>query len=395
MARPKKTRYFNETPLQDNLYPDNKGREGHWRYKRPDGTFKHFFAATVPEANKIAAYTNERRDTYTAAPTKHSNFGTLAHYVDQFISYREEQSPDLNQKGSWQRRIYALKQFTRTVTLPVSQLDRADIHAWWDTLSGHQQRQRHAEFRKFFNYLMGRNLLPRLQYNPFTTSDDKPKLYKKSRPKRQSKRLTRDGFWKIYQCAGELGYDCLQIAMGISLLTFMREGDICDLRLDHDIEDTLLQRVIGKSAAQKGNTNAARLKWDLGNYNLLRQLIQRSRELSLQNRRCPFVISHWPKQKRLGKTKEHLAQVTPRRLIAMFDEARKLAGFTGPNAPVFHGIRSLADLLAKEAGYDIKVVQHAMAHSSEEMTKAYLEGHQLPFEEVNVQFTEQDIGGNF
>lgn len=395
MARPKKKRFFEEVLLEDNLYPDNKKRIGHWRYLRPDGTFKHFTADTTNEANEIAAYTNKQRGSYTAKKPSGNNFGTLAHYVEPYIAYREEQSPDLKEKGSWKRRIYALKQFTRTVTLPLAQIDRADIDAWWDTLTGHMQRQRHAEFRKFFNYLMGRNLLPRLQYNPFTTADDKPKLYKKSRPKRQSQRLTRAGFWKIYQCAGELGYDCLQIAMGISLLTFMREGDICDLRLDHDIEENLLKRVIGKSEAQKGSASASRLKWDLGNYNLLRQLIQRARELSLQNRRCPFVINHWPKQKRLGKTKVHIAQVTTRRLIAMFDEARTMAGFKGANAPVFHGIRSLADLLAKEAGYDIKIVQHAMAHSSEEMTKAYLEGHQLPFEKVDVQFTEQDIGGSF
>ena len=395
MARPKKDRFYQGTKLEDHLYPDNKGREGYWRYRRPDLSFKTFHASTPEAANAIARHNNERRESFSSERKSSPTFGTLAHYVKPYIAYREEQSPDLKSKDSWTRRIYSLNQFTKTITKPIPRITRDDIQMWWDTLTGHQQRQRHAEFRKFFNYLMGRGLLNHLEYNPFTTADDRPKLYKKSRPARQSKRLTREGFWNIYRCAGELGYDCLQIAMGISLLTFMREGDICDLRLDHDIEENLLKRVIGKSKAQKGSINASRLKWDLGNYNLLRELIQRSRELSLKNRRCPFVISHWPKQKRLGKTKEHLAQVTPRRLIAMFDEARKLAGFTGSNAPVFHGIRSLADLLAKEAGYDIKVVQHAMAHSSEEMTKAYLEGHQLPFEQVDVQFTEKDIGGNF
>lgn len=395
MARPKKDRFFQGTKLEDYLYPDNKGREGYWRYRRPDLSFKTFHAATIEAANSIAQHNNERRDSFSTEKQASPKFGTFAHYVPMYIKYREEQSPDLKSKSSWQRRIYSIHQFTKIMTKPLSQISRDDLQAWWDTLTGHQQRQRHAEFRKFFNYLMGRGMLGQLEYNPFTTADDRPKLYKKSRPSRQSKRLTREGFWKIYECAGELGYECLQVAMGISLLTFMREGDICDLRLDQDIEENLLQRVIGKSEAQKGSVKASRLKWDLGNYNLLRELIQRSRKLSLKNRRCPFVISHWPKQKRLGKTKAHIAQVTPRRLISMFDESRKAAGFTGDAAPVFHGIRSLADLLAKEAGYDIKIVQHAMAHSSEEMTKAYLEGHQLPFEEVDVQFTEKDIGGTF
>lgn len=394
MARPRKQRYYEDVQLEDNLYPDNRGRYCHWRYKRPDGTFKHFTANTVQDANAIAAYTNQRRDTYVST-RQPDVFGTLAHYVDEYIRYREEQSVDLKSKRSWHNRCYALRQFTRTITLPVSQIDRPDIQAWWDTLSNHQQKQRHAEFRKFFNYLMGRSLLPRLQYNPFTTADDRPRLYTKSLPARRSQRLTRTGFWRIYACAGELGYTCLQVAMGISLLTFMREGDICDLRLDEDIEENLLKCVIGKSAAQKGSVNAARLKWDLANYNLLRQLLNHARELSLQNRRCPFVISHWPKQKRMGKTKEHVAQVTPRRLIAMFDEARRMAGFTGPNPPVFHGVRSLADKLATDAGYNIKTIQHAMAHASEDMTRKYLDGHELPYEHVEVKFTEQDIGGGF
>lgn len=395
MARPKKTRYVNGVKLEDNLYPDNRGRSCYWRYKRPDGTFRHFTAETVDAANYIARYNNERRDSHSPAKPAGNKLGTLAHYVDDFISYRETQSPDLTTKRSWHNRCYSLRQFTRTMTKQIAYLERSDVQDWWDTLSHHQQKARHAEFRKFFNYLMGRGLLPRMDYNPFTTADDRPRLYTRSQPARRAKRLTREGFWAIYRSAGELGYECLQIAMGISLLTFMREGDICDLRLDEDIEDNLMKRVIGKSENQKGSAKASRLKWDLGNYRLLRKLIQRARELSLQNRRCPFVISHWPKQRRLGKTKTHLAQVTPRRLIAMFDESRKRAGFTGDDAPGFHHVRSLADKLAADAGYNIKVIQHAMAHSSEEMTRLYQDGHELPYEPVEIAFTEEQIGGSF
>lgn len=396
MARPKKARYVDGIKLEDNLYRDNKGRENYWRYMKPDGKAKIFFAETVEKANAAAAYNNERRDSYVAtAPTKKNNFGQLSFYLPDFIKWREEQSPDLKAKGSWEKRKYALNQFCNVIDMPLGQIERKTIHDWWDTLTGHMQRQRHAELRRFFNYLMGRELLPRLEYNPFTLSDDRPRLYQKSRPKRKSQRLTRHGFWKIYNAAGELGYDCLQIAMGISLLTFMRETDILTLKINEDIENDLLKRVIGKSEQQKGEVKAARLKWDLGNYNLLRKLINRGRELSLKNGRCPYLISHRPLQKRLGKTKDHMFQVTPRRLISMFDEARKLAGFKGDDAPVFHSIRSLADFLAAEAGYDIKDVQHAMAHSSEEMTEAYLVGHDLPYDQVAITFTEKEIGGSF
>jgi integrase len=242
---------------------------------------------------------------------------------------------------------------------------------------------------------MGRSLLNKLEYNPFTTADDKPRLYVRSQPKRQSQRLTRDSFWKIYNAAGELDYPCLQIAMGISLTTFMREADICGLLLSDNVEGDLLKKVIGKSKNQKGDAKAARLAWDVGNYDLLRQLLHRARELSMINRRCPYVISHWPKQKRLGKGKTHYAQVTPRRLITMFAEARELAGFTGDNPPVFHGVKSLAIKLATDAGYKRKTIQHASAHSSDKVQDVYLEGHDLPFDDVEIVFSASEIGGEF
>ena len=50
MVRPKKPRLFDGVELADNLYPDNKKRPFYWRYKRPDGSFKHFTASSVIEA---------------------------------------------------------------------------------------------------------------------------------------------------------------------------------------------------------------------------------------------------------------------------------------------------------------------------------------------------------
>ena len=208
-------------------------------------------------------------------------------------------------------------------------------------------------------------------------------------------RLTITDFWKIYYNAKTLNYPALQIAMGISLVTFMREGDICSLQVSDDIEGNLLKTVIGKSKSQKDNAKAARLQWNVTNYELLRELIQKARELSLVNRRCTYLISYWPKQKRLGKGKLHFAQVTPRRLISMFEESRKMAGFTGSNPPTFHKIRSLAISLASDAGYAVEEISHASSHSSIGVTKDYMDGHKLPFDSVNIQFTAEQIGGCF
>ena len=63
--------------------------------------------------------------------------------------------------------------------------------------------------------------------------------------------------------------------------------------------------------------------------------------------------------------------------------------------PTLNSVRSLADKLAADADYDLKKIMHAMAHTTEDITKLYQECHQLPFDAVEIQFNEDDIGGNF
>lgn len=400
MARPKKRRELDGVRLEDNLYPDNKGRSGHYRYLRPDGTFKHFTAETPHRANDLARKANALRDEYVKPRADKQRLTMLGGYVEDFIEYRERQSPGLQGKASWRNRGYQLRQFGREIKIPFSRLSKRHIDDWWHGLTHHQQKARHAEFRRLFNYLMGRDVLPNFEYNPFTTADDRPRLYLNERPERTRKRLTRDGFWRVYQAAGRLGYEGLQVAMGLALTTFLREHDILTTRLSEHLDGDLLKRVISKSAAQKGHTKAARLQWDVGSYDLLRQVIKKGRELSLKNGRCPFLVSHKPKQRRIGKTKEHYAQVTPKRLQEMFSKSVREAGCwddlpTGMKPPTFHEIRSLADALATEAGYDISQIQHAMAHSDEAQTLMYQANQALPYEAVAIIFTEQNIGGNF
>lgn len=400
MVRPKKPRFIDGIALADNLYPDNKGRQGHYRYLRPDGTFKHFNADTLAKANDLAEKANSNRSAADKHKKPRKGLTMLGGYIEEYIEYREYTSPTISAKTSWRNRCYQMRQFGRVIELSFSKLTRAHIDDWWRTMTHHQQKARHAEFRKLFNYLMGRNVLPRLDYNPFTTADDRPRLYVHASPARKRQRLNIEDFWAIYQSAGRLNFVGLQIAMGVSLTTFMRQEDILTLRIDQHLDGDLLKRVIGKSLAKRGNTKACRLQWDVGNYELLKQLIKRGRELSLKNARCPFLVSHWPKQKRSGVTKIHCAQVTPKRLQTMFNLARdatkrfvSLSELQSP--PTFHEIRSLADKLAAQAGYDIEKIQHAMAHSDKSQSLMYLANHELPFEDVAVTFDSKMIGGDF
>jgi len=400
MARPKRPRLVDGIQLADHLYSTN--RPNYWRYNRPDGRWRYFTAVGVEAANRIAEANNARRHlASTSRADKPLGRDHLAYWIPLYVAYRERLDPRLTARQSWRNRVYAITALGKSMTkVPVGHIDRDTIETWWLQLTHHQQKQRHAEFRRLFNWLMGQGLCPRLEYNPFTTADDRPRLYLNGAPKKARLPLALGEFWRIYDAAGELGYEALQIAMGISLTTFMRESDICGLVIDEHLRDNLLRRVIGKSEAQRGTVGASRLSWDQTHYALLRQLIARGMQLSLKNQRCPYLISHRPKQKRRGSTKTHTHQVTARRLMTMFTESRIAAGVHIELPPdrtpaTFHEIRGLASALAARAGYDLEAIQRAMAHEDAKTTMGYQSEHDLPYEQVPIVMTAELLGRDF
>jgi integrase len=379
--RPKKPRLVDGIPLADNLYLDAYKRPGVYRYLRPDRSMKTFRAATVAEANAAAEEANSMRDQDIAAPRAVPQRHQFAFHVPLYIAYMEKINPKLKGKSEWKNNQYAMHQLAREFLL-LNQITHETLRTWWDGLTHHQQKQRQAPFRRLFNWLMGQSLLPRLQFNPLTMADDVPRLLVKLKPLKARPPLTQIGYHKVLKAAGELGYEALQLAMGISLYTTLREGDICNLRWIEHVVDGELRVVVGKSEAQRGSARAARLSWKLAEHPHLKKLIDRAREVSLQNKRCPFVISHWPKRRVWNEKKEHLAHVTGDRLSRMFDEARKLAGVAGV---VFHEIRGLSATLYKIAGYSTKEIQALMAHEDEATTLGYQDADALPYMPVTMR----------
>lgn len=401
MGRPPKPRIVDGVTLAPNLYRDAKGRPGRWRYLRPDGTWKGFSAESALEANRLAIEANAARERLPAPLQGKLDRASIAYHAEKYIARRERMDPSLPGKENWRNRRGALRHFASTFagTL-VHRLTRSQIAAWWETLSYHQQGLRQTELRRFFNHLAGEGMTPQLDYNPFTTADDRPRLYRVAVPAVMRERLSIDAYWQIYRQAGDLGLPGLQVAMGISLLTTMRRGDVCALRLDQHVHGDLLRQIIGKSAAQRGDIHAARLEWDLRAHAALGALIQRARELSLQHFRCPFVVSFRPKKKRAGKTKDHKCQVTPDMLTSMFAQARDATGLyanlpTGRTPPTFHEIRALSSALFGRAGYDLKQIQALMAHTDESVTMLYQSGQELPYLRIEMQLTDDALGGAF
>jgi integrase len=377
--RPKKTRLVDGIPLVDNLYKDPKGRVGYYRYRRPDGTFKTFSAETVDQANETATEANGLRGQDLPVERKIPKRDNLAYHVPIYIAYQEKINPELKSKPSWKNRAYALNQFAEAFPI-IGQINRDSLLSWWDGLTYHQQKLRMAEFRRFFNWLMGEGLAAKIKYNPFTTADDRPRLLLKQKPKKQRKPLTQAGYYKAYAEAEKLGYECLQIAMEISRYTTSREADICGLRWT-DIIDGELRVVVSKSEAQKGSARAARLKWSLKDHPILKTQIDRARELSLKHKRCPFIISHKPKKRVWNENKEHLYQVTPDRLSRMFREVIDSCGIEGTS---FHEVRGLSATLYKAEGYTTEEIQNLMAHEQESTTIGYQNADELPYQPITM-----------
>jgi len=378
--RPKKPRFIDGVQLADNLYPDNKKRAGRYRYKRPDGSYKGFATESVEEANMIAEDANSKRHIDLPVERRTPLRDQLAFHVPQYIEYQEKINPDLKRKKSWGNRRYALHQFKDSFP-QLRDLTHQGIRSWWDELTYHQQKLRMAAFRAFFNWLMAKDLTPKLDYNPFTTADDKPKLLLKAKPMKQRRALTQEGFKKIHKQAGEMGYEALQIAMDISRYTTLREGDVCRLKWS-DIQGGELRVVISKSVAQKGSARATRHKWTLANHPSLKRSIDRARELSLQHKRCPFIVSHKPRRRVWNESKEHLYQVTADRLSRMFAEARDKVEIKGTT---FHEVRGLSATLMKKAGYTNNDIQNLMAHESVITTIGYQDASELPYNEVELK----------
>lgn len=382
--RPKKPRYQDGVLLADNLYPDPRRRLGYWRYHRPDGRFKTFQAASVAEANRQAEEANAVREHYTPAERPIPKRDQLAFHVPLYTHYRERLNPQLSSKQSWTNRKYAIDQFAREFP-QISHITTNGIRTWWDDLTPSQQKLRMAEFRRFFNWLMGQGLVPKFQYNPFTLADDLPRLLPKEKIASQIPPLTEPVYWKIYHQAPKLGYEALQIAMGISRYTTMRESDVCGLRWDRNVVDNVLRVVVAKSENQKGSARAARWEWDLNEHPYLKKLIKRAREMALMNHACPFVISHKP-IRRVLNGKEHVCQVLPRRLYDMFIEARDAAKVK--EKVVFHGVRGLASTLLKKAGYSLEEIRDLMAQEHISTTSGYINADDLPFQRVSMKIAK-------
>ena len=353
-----------------NLYPDTRKREGHWRYRRPDGTFK-CFQATETKAIALALEANASSE---KVPQKIPPASSIQIWTDKFIQYREQLDPALIGKQSWTNRKYTVREFARHFSgTPTHAISLGLIRLWWDKKTPHAQRSKRPELNKFFNYLMMEGVV-RLPSNPFSTADDKPRVMVKGVAKRKRGRLSLDQYRTIRAVSPLF----LRIAMDLSLYTTWRRGDIVPLRFDTHTVGGYLSKQISKSHASGGGAN---LRFKLDKHPLLREILAEARELSMKHYACPYILSRMPERRIMGEVKEHVAQVLPTMISDTFAEVAKQCGIDGV---AFHEVRALSAWIYKKAGHDQKLIQQMMAHSSDKMTGHYQAGHEIEWTTIEI-----------
>lgn len=190
---------------------------------------------------------------------------------------------------------------------------------------------------------------------------------------RKRERLTPETYSAIHAKAPSW----LKLAMDISLMTLLRRDDVVSLRFT-DYHDGCLWVVPSKTDGSTG----VRMKITV-NAELCALLAKARDDVA-----SPYVVHRLPEKARpsnkRAKERDHHTQVLPEQLTRAFQEARESAGITGENQPSFHEIRSLGGaLLHNQQGWSKKDVQRLLTHSSEAMTNVYLDGHDVPWTELN------------
>ncbi|MDB2704940.1 tyrosine-type recombinase/integrase [Pseudomonadota bacterium] len=198
------------------------------------------------------------------------------------------------------------------------------------------------------------------------------RIIKRDHEKVKRSRLTLVQYKKIYASAPRY----IQLAMELSLNAMQRRSDIQSWRFDCEKEGHLhiKQSKTHKHgmAAYLRIDNSIPVAHSESGCNTLSDIIKLCRD----NLVCPFVIHKKPSRVRESKEKEHSMQLSGKELSDGFTKARIKAGILIDNPPTFHELLSLGESLRVKQGWSIKEVQALRGHTSEKMTRAYLDGQE-------------------
>ncbi|WP_444908802.1 phage integrase Arm DNA-binding domain-containing protein [Microbulbifer sp. TRSA005] len=145
MARPKKSHIWGDIPLPENLYPDARGGEKYWRYRRPDPKDK-VFSASPEEAIRMAEQANTQRGLKVERkPAKAPDRASFTYHAACYIDWHIENYQRLSNKSIWRNHCSALKRFVGDFeAISIHKAKLVDLRKWWESLTYHQQHAHRA-----------------------------------------------------------------------------------------------------------------------------------------------------------------------------------------------------------------------------------------------------------
>ena len=322
-------------PLPKNTYQSGPV----YRYKLADGKFRTIKdECGVPAGYELACAIAEKANSLRSITSP--SIKSIGFWLHKYTEWAESHNPTLIKKRSWRDRKNEMGHFADQFShININVLSLNDLRDWWDGLTYDQQHNRRSAFSKFMRYCMGSGMC---QTNPFSTADNSPRLFEKPKPAKQRDALEMDQFWEIYHSEHIEKYPHAKIAMGVSLITGLREADICLLRFDTHVIENRLCTSIGKSVGQRGAVRASHHGYDLDKHIMLKELINDARKLSLKHRRCPYILSYHQRGHRVQMgDKTHISQVRPNKLSRDFATVRDCCNLKwklGKKPATFHEI---------------------------------------------------------
>lgn len=185
-------------------------------------------------------------------------------------------------------------------------------------------------------------------------------------------RHTFDGFMKIR----EIAPDWLKRAMDIALYSLQRRGDLVEIQITKDINQSdRTIRVLQRKTRRYKTPVFIDIAMGDPLWNSVRDAIASPIH-------CPYLIHCRPLRmdKRDIAAKSHPFAVLPDYLSKQFSKWRDESGVYNHlekhERPSFHDIRALGIMLYYKAGHPKEYIMALAGHATEEMTDHYIDGHE-------------------
>jgi len=364
--------------LPQNLYAKKKGGTTYFEYKRPDtGKFTGFGTnkkKAMDAANQLNQMLNvETNLVHIAVKTDHLLKEFLLNFRDVTLKAKRINGHPLSKHT-----LARYTQYIKNITVELGHIDITELNQSQiaDFLNAQSSAETHNKYRAMFIMLY-----KQIVSDGIVSDNIAEKILKKDKDKVLRERLKLSQYSAIYAQATP----AIQNAMELSLNALQRRTDIQAWRFDAKKEDGFYYIVQSKTR-KHGKAAYLRIPADLpvvhseSNAKTLGDIISHCRD----NLACPYVIHEKRKRRMKSQEKDHMMQLSVKQISDGFAKARTASGLFDEvdHPPTFHELLSLGEHLRKEQGWTIKQIQTLRGHTSEKMTRHYLEGQEWTTVEV-------------